>query len=619
MTSQGSENEIGRSRDGVPRWSGEAGSFQEYEEQALQWEQGIAYHKRYLCGPRLVAELSGTARKFVTGKRPDWLSYEGGVQYLMEYLRASLGKPRIAELTEYLNRYFRQSRRRRMESMNDYIVRKSDLYSRARQALSRVQGHYETQRGRQTQRSWSSWGSSWGQWSYGRNDWGQWQDPEEPGERGRPAASNDDGQRQEREESYESLPEDSWQPRHSSWGTNSSTSGWNNTQEDEEWLQTSPELLPDFLQGWYLLMDSGLDSQERNMVQTAVRGNFSLQKIAHELRAQWPEDELKRRDQQLKQNSFWQEDLDEPDHHMEPVGYMTAMGLMHEGMNEEGIALVGEAEEQAQEALQVLHQAHRTLREARAKQHQIKMNRQYYQSTSITKPKMFDKNQTKPAITCFKCGGPHKIAQCPDRDAPGTTKAANVAEEAAPFICFHEGQMTEECLGITDMNQRMTTDEAIKKGYGVIDGGATKTLASVYALEALQHQNIEKYQDDRVLRVDPNNTPSFGFGNSSKNKCCSTATLKITADQKPGELSVHALDQGTGPMLLSVDTLRRLGAVIDFAEDLVVFRNLDDRRVIQAVRSQAGHQLLPISDDLYRDAKDCKQPVPSLRDFCKDS
>ena len=61
-------------------------------------------------------------------------------------------------------------------------------------------------------------------------------------------------------------------------------------------------------------MDSGLDSQERNMVQTAVRGNFSLQKIAHELRAQWPEDELKRRDQQLKQNSFWQEDLDEPDH-----------------------------------------------------------------------------------------------------------------------------------------------------------------------------------------------------------------------------------------------------------------------------------------------------------------
>ena len=374
MTSQGSENEIGRSRDGVPRWSGEAGSFQEYEEQALQWEQGIAYHKRYLCGPRLVAELSGTARKFVTGKRPDWLSYEGGVQYLMEYLRASLGKPRIAELTEYLNRYFRQSRRRRMESMNDYIVRKSDLYSRARQALSRVQGHYETQRGRQTQRSWSSWGSSWGQWSYGRNDWGQWQDPEEPGERGRPAASNDDGQRQEREESYESLPEDSWQPRHSSWGTNSSTSGWNNTQEDEEWLQTSPELLPDFLQGWYLLMDSGLDSQERNMVQTAVRGNFSLQKIAHELRAQWPEDELKRRDQQLKQNSFWQEDLDEPDHHMEPEGYMTAMGLMHEGMNEEGIALVGEAEEQAQEALQVLHQARRTLREARAKQHQIKMN-----------------------------------------------------------------------------------------------------------------------------------------------------------------------------------------------------------------------------------------------------
>ena len=52
---------------------GDSATFQEYEETALQWEQGIAYHKRYLAGPRLVAELSGSARKHVMGKRPEWL------------------------------------------------------------------------------------------------------------------------------------------------------------------------------------------------------------------------------------------------------------------------------------------------------------------------------------------------------------------------------------------------------------------------------------------------------------------------------------------------------------------------------------------------------------------
>ena len=48
---------IGRSKDGVPQWSGEAASFQDYEDQCLQWEQSIAYNKRYLAAPRLIGEL----------------------------------------------------------------------------------------------------------------------------------------------------------------------------------------------------------------------------------------------------------------------------------------------------------------------------------------------------------------------------------------------------------------------------------------------------------------------------------------------------------------------------------------------------------------------------------
>ena len=163
---------ISRSKDGVPQWTGEASTFQEYEEQALQWEQSVAYHKRALCAPRLIAELSGTARKFIAGKRPNWVSFDGGVTYLMSFLRKSLGKPQIPELSDHLIKYFRQSRRKKQESMNDYIVRKIEIYARAKQALARVHPHYSSP-GR-----WESRNTGWwqGGWSYAPSRWSddQW-------------------------------------------------------------------------------------------------------------------------------------------------------------------------------------------------------------------------------------------------------------------------------------------------------------------------------------------------------------------------------------------------------------------------------------------------------------
>lgn len=103
------------------------------------WNEPIPYHKRYLSGPKLVAKLSGAARKLIVGKRPDWLSHANGVNHLMQHLRRSLGKPQIPELTEHLTKYFRGSERKKMETMNDYVTRKMETYARAKQALMRVQ------------------------------------------------------------------------------------------------------------------------------------------------------------------------------------------------------------------------------------------------------------------------------------------------------------------------------------------------------------------------------------------------------------------------------------------------------------------------------------------------
>ena len=123
-------------------------------------------------------------------------------------------------------------------------------------------------------------------------------------------------------------------------------------------------------------MDANLTSSERNLVQTAVQGNFGSERIAQELRTQWPEEDLKDHDQGLKQSSYWQDELEEDNTYGEEL---TMKGLEEAGMNEEGIALVADAESQIEEAMAVIEKGKRTLREARAKQHQVKMNRQILQ------------------------------------------------------------------------------------------------------------------------------------------------------------------------------------------------------------------------------------------------
>ena len=49
------------------------------------------------------------------------------------------------------------------------------------------------------------------------------------------------------------------------------------------------------------------------------------------------------------------------------------------------------------------------------------------------------------------------------------------------------------------------------------------------------------------------------------------------------------VDEGQAPVLLSVDTLRKLGAVIDFTKDQAVFSKVAPDVVVQLERSQTGH------------------------------
>ena len=634
-----------RSKDGVPQWSGEASTFTEYEEQCLLYEQSVPYHKRYMVGPRLIGELQGPAKRLVLGKRPDWVSYAGGVIDLLNTLRASLGPPQVSELADYLTKYFRQTRRKAHETMSDYITRKCEVYLRAQQALRRVM----PQQARTTRAGWpemasETWSRRVSMDSNASQVAARSAAPVAEPEQEATEAGGDDETPFQPAEDYQSWSWHGWGGGWSwsgygwdsewSWRPSQPYQGWSsssNRSQAESLQGGTAEILPDFIQGWFLLFDSGLNSTERNMIHTAVQGNYALQNIARELRAQWDEHSLRQRDGHRTQSGYLGEMDNEADDDLE-VDFQE--GYHIEDLNEEGQALVAEAEASAQQALATMQHAKRTLKEARAKQHQVKLSRQYFKtsggsfrsgggnrttSSSTSSTRTWTPNDAN--MQCLKCGKiGHRAANCPQND--NHAKHAEEQVEAAPFICYSEDSpdLTEKREFALSAQEGLedeppTTYEAMQKGWCVVDGGATKTLGSVRAVQSVLDCNQAGDGNTRLLGVDTSKQPIFSFGNSSENRCVSTVELGVKAGGKNGKLTVHTLDQGSGPILLSVASLRALGAIIDFQNDLIVFRAIDPCRVIKAYRTQSGHQLLPLSGDMYEKSEVANRAIPALTEF----
>ena len=89
----------------------------------------------------------------------------------------------------------------------------------------------------------------------------------------------------------------------------------------------------------------------------------------------------------------------------------------------------------------------------------------------------------------------------------------------------------------------------------------------------------------------------------------------MSAQSQPGKLLFHTLDKGSGPVLLSVHSLRALGAIIDFEHDLAIFLCLDPDLAVHLERSATGHQLLSLSADLYDHSYPLKKAMESLQDL----
>ena len=211
-------------------------------------------------GPKLLNELSETAKRFVMSKRPGWVSHSGGVQTLLNHLRQHLGLPQLAEMSDFLAKYFKQSRRKKSES-NERVHHPESRVVWASWVHTEPRPGTLPAKDFQRNVPWCllyKWTTSfWGHPGRSRS-------PEVLNPDGAPSSGEGAEDPGETEDARSQTSWSGWQDwNYRRWEEEDwDYWSWNRSQDYEgsaTWSTPTVKLLPEFVQGWLLLQDAGLE------------------------------------------------------------------------------------------------------------------------------------------------------------------------------------------------------------------------------------------------------------------------------------------------------------------------------------------------------------------------
>ena len=122
-------------------------------------------------------------------------------------------------------------------------------------------------------------------------------------------------------------------------------------------------------------------------------------------------------------------------------------------------------------------------------------------------------------------------------------------------------------------------------------------MGSIQAVEKIRELAWQKRGQDAV-EVLNGQAPSFRFGNNGKVTCASATRVAVPLDGVTGGMDVAVHEVPGQPVLLSIKSLRALGAVIDYERDEMLLKHVRSRKVVSS-----GHHLFPTTDDIYKNAR----------------
>ena len=614
--------ELRYSKDGVPIYDGTAELFVAYKRAALNYVETLEWKKRPLAGPRLQSVLEGAARTAVQHKSPGWISHSRGAEELLTFLKTKVQPPTLAEAGKSISRFFYQVKRRKGECMNAWIVRHDESLFEARRTLAEAIEEYgqgyssrrtsliktSTSKPRPSKSTSSQHGS---------------QHADQHQEQG-PFDSN--GLMRDEDDLRAQNPDepDPWRDY----------AGWHDWNNDDEWTwgswekwETEPRVtkemvyqaetsdraseeagkfLPDFVVAWMLLQRSGLDGSEKTTIIASLKNEFTTERVKEALKLNWTDEDLRKRDQVRGSALMLGEEEDDAFLHEEETP--PAPTWMTEAEVEEYNYLTHETEE----ALAAIQGARRTLRDAREKQSMMRKSRQFYPMKKETYTK-WKTERSESERKCFRCGGAHKTETCPKKNENTTGQAVHFTFTASSSGDQIEPDAAEQSSADFEALAAMTMNSLLEAGKAIIDPGATSTVGSVDAMTRID--SINRGQGlQREIQIDPKERPSFRFGNNGRTTCLSTAQLPVPLHGGMSTMRVHVHDIPNQPVLLSIASLRALGAVIDYDQNTMLLKRVDPHKVLKLETTSTGHQVFPLTADVYSQSRQREKPFGGLID-----
>ena len=115
--------------------------------------------------------------------------------------------------------------------------------------------------------------------------------------------------------------------------------------------------------------------------------------------------------------------------------------------------------------------------------------------------------------------------------------------------------------------------------------------------EALLIRSVSTYGENAVT-VDATQHKCFMLGDGEKRCCLSQMTATVSPLGQTGcSFSLHVADNQSTPILLNVDSLAKMGAIVNFAAGTAIFSSGDPDSTFALYKSQGGHYWL----DLFQD------------------
>ncbi|CAE7314903.1 unnamed protein product, partial [Symbiodinium sp. CCMP2456] len=248
---------------------------------------------------------------------------------------------------------------------------------------------------------------------------------------------------------------------------------------------------------------------------------------------------------------------------------------------------------------------------------------------------------------CFICGSKeHDFKSCPNRKLPGKSGGSGgksyflegVSPDDAPEGEFRDNHtpMEEHNLEVPVYQPAVPPDDASGGSEGLelqdnhtpveehnlevpvfaldavymvspIDrpDDEEHSVRSLEAIQAVMCKRRELYGVETV-RICPNPQKTFRFGDGKQLSAMSYVELPQKLQQREISFSVYSLDVPRVPILMSIRTLKKLGAIVNFGERTVCFHKIDKTIFIPLTETRSGHFLIDLTKDWLNAAGNCE-------------